>query len=686
MQNADTNADHTAPRLNRRSCLSCYERKIKCDRREPCSNCSKSNERCDYPRSRIRRNRPRRQDPSDSALADRTTNGRRRPGRDDRADIIFVKVAPVVIKENGYLVADHSGKSRFLASDAWANVKTEESNFTDVLLGDGDRASTVSGPSHMYLFPLAGNSIPGTQSWTPEDRAYRRPWVPTPIELETCWHIFLENVDPVVRILHKPTIRNLLDEAQQKGLEGLPKPSIALLLAICFCAMVTLDPWRSRALFNADGNEAMQHCKHAVEHAMAEAQLIQTRDIQVLQAFTLFLTCVQRKNSQPVWTLIGLAIRIATSLGLHQESVNFGLSPFEIEMRRRLWWQLHLLDMRASEDCSYGGVTSIFYESNTRLPLNINDSDLDSSATAPPTEREGLTEMSFSLLRYDVCSATMRMRKLHYPDATSDDAVEGLSSSASSFRKKEALIEELSSYVHQRYLQYFASNPQSPLCALAAETGKLVLTKTRLVAHHKLLQQLAGPGSRDSSPGHMDATIQVPDFFPDSFLEDLFISSVSLLESQVRLSSDSQFAQWRWLLGFYNQWHATSFILSQLCIRLEALRNTTTACSPSVLEKLGRAWRAVEATFAMYQKQDDAYDPDGSSRSARWGPLEFLRQKVEQKLTIAGFDGVWSPNRESLNSYSLSTMPPMECTGDDLAYNTCSADVFNTLGLFTLDL
>lgn len=388
-----------------------------------------------------------------------------------------------------------------------------------------------------------------------------------------------------------------------------------------------------------------------------------------------------------MWTLIGLAIRIATSLGLHQESVNFGLSPFEVEMRRRLWWQLHLLDMRASEDCSYGGVTSIFYESNTRLPLNINDSDLDPSAIAPPTERGGLTEMSFSLLRYDVCSATMRMRKLHYPDAPSDDTVEErLSSSASSFKRKEAMIEELYSYIHQRYLQYFASNPQSPLCVLAAETGKLVITKTRLVAHHKLLQQLAGPGSRDSSPDHMDARIQVPDFFPDSFLEDLFTSSVSLLESQVRLSSDSQFAQWRWLLGFYNQWHATSFVLSQLCIRLDALRNTTTTCSPSILEKLGRAWRAVEATFAMYQKQDDAYDPNGSSRSARWGPLEFLRQKVEQKLSMAGFDGLWSPSSETLNAYSMSTMSPMEGTGDDLGYNACSADVFNTLGLFTLDL
>lgn len=387
-----------------------------------------------------------------------------------------------------------------------------------------------------------------------------------------------------------------------------------------------------------------------------------------------------------MWTLIGLAIRIATSLGLHQESVNFGLSPYEVEMRRRLWWQLHMLDMRASEDCSYGGVTSIFYESNTRLPLNINDSDLDPSATVPPMECEGLTEMSFSLLRYDICSAAVRMRKLHYPDASSDEPIEeGLSSAATSFRKKEALIEELSSHIHQRYLQYFASNPQSSLCVLAAEAGKLVITKIRLIAHHKLLQQLGGPGTRDSSPGQIEASIQVPEFFPDSFLEGLFASSVSLLESQVHLASDSQLAQWHWLLGFYNQWHATSFVLSQLCVRLDALHNTDPESSSSIREKLERAWRAVEATFAMYQKHDDAYDQDVSSRSTRWGPLELLRQKVEQKLVLAGFDSLWRPGSDALGSCNLSAISTMNGTGDDLEY-TCNADVFNTLGLFTLDL
>lgn len=47
--------------------------------------------------------------------------------------------------------------------------------------------------------------------------------------------------------------------------------------------------------------------------------------------------------------MIGIAVRIAQRLGLHAESYNKEFSPFEAEMRRRLWWQIVLLDSRIGE-------------------------------------------------------------------------------------------------------------------------------------------------------------------------------------------------------------------------------------------------------------------------------------------------------------------------------------------------
>lgn len=72
--------------------------------------------------------------------------------------------------------------------------------------------------------------------------------------------------------------------------------------------------------------------------------------------------------------MIGLALRIATSMGLHRDGSNFGLSPFECEVRRRLWWHLMLIDIRTSEDFASNPYP---YTNNcVRVPANIDDEDM----------------------------------------------------------------------------------------------------------------------------------------------------------------------------------------------------------------------------------------------------------------------------------------------------------------------
>ncbi|KAM3447219.1 hypothetical protein MY3296_008955 [Beauveria thailandica] len=84
-------------------------------------------------------------------------------------------------------------------------------------------------------------------------------------------------------------------------------------------------------------------------------------------------------------------------MGLHRDGASFGLCPLEIKIRRRLWWHICLLDIRSSE---YHGCEPIVDDSkfDTRMPLNINDSDLTRDMTEPPAEREGTTEMTFCLI------------------------------------------------------------------------------------------------------------------------------------------------------------------------------------------------------------------------------------------------------------------------------------------------
>src|SRR4051812_29475879 len=76
-----------------------------------------------------------------------------------------------------------------------------------------------------------------------------------------------------------------------------------------------------------------------------------------------------------VWILLGMVIRIAQSVGLHRDPSNFSVSPFESEMRRRLWWHIVSLDLRTGEDT--GLIAScIHLTSDTKLPLAVNDNAL----------------------------------------------------------------------------------------------------------------------------------------------------------------------------------------------------------------------------------------------------------------------------------------------------------------------
>lgn len=86
-------------------------------------------------------------------------------------------------------------------------------------------------------------------------------------------------------------------------------------------------------------------------------------------------------------------------MGLHRDGETLGLSPFECEMRRRLWWQIVVLD---SKYALFSGLTHSMLprNSDTQLPRNVNDADFFPSGTEPIRDRDGPTEMIFCLLTY----------------------------------------------------------------------------------------------------------------------------------------------------------------------------------------------------------------------------------------------------------------------------------------------
>jgi hypothetical protein len=117
-------------------------------------------------------------------------------------------------------------------------------------------------------------------------------------------------------------------------------------------------------------------------------------------------------------------------------------------MRRRLWWHICLLDTRAAEDHGADpSFTEAFYDA--RLPLNINDDDISPETKETPKERQGTTEMTFCLIRFELSAASRRMN-FAGPGPTPC----GFKRPQTTLEERERMIEETHKRIDALYLQY----------------------------------------------------------------------------------------------------------------------------------------------------------------------------------------------------------------------------------------
>lgn len=315
-------------------------------------------------------------------------------------------------------------------------------------------------------------------------------------------------------------------------------------------------------------------------------------------------------------------------------------------MRRRLWWELRMLDFRASEDC---GTAICTIESNTQLPLNISDSDLDMSADHPPKEHDGVSEMSYSLLRYEILSAmslVMNSRQARC-DPLSDP-----------IQTREQAITEVCIHIQRKYIQHLDSNNSSSIFRLFAEAGRLALAKIRLQAHYVFLQRIA--------PWPCD--LVYPQAGP--LLEELFQSSIMIMENYTRLALDRGLEPWRWHIRQYMQWHALSFVMSQLRLRTDMLIKERANLSLSMAllpEPLQRAWHVIELVFSQQCDHGHCSYGDNSNQMRNSGPwrlLQRVRQRIRIKLDPAATaDGLHLPSDEedfATHQPGLERMEPGE--------------------------
>ncbi|KAH8422302.1 uncharacterized protein LDX57_000060 [Aspergillus melleus] len=597
----------SAPKL--RSCVVCRARKVRCDKLSPCSNCRRANIACVIPSAhRSPRWARRLEHVANDAAAQpepaatqamerlRTLENlvKELRGQLEQANAAVARSAAGSFGVNspdsthdrdgdslrglsgrttqnnvqdqfGRLVVQDNDRSRYVSSGFWSRVNDE----IDGLKIDGEHLNFEDyGTSEDESSP---GKPPSTQELerTPSDRhafLFRHNLNPSAVDLRELHplpsqtpyflDVFSENVNSIVRIVHGPTVAKMMRDLRGQPMSSLTPSNEALMFAIYYATITSLEEEEIMTSFGATKSDLNLKYRLGLEHALAKADFLNAPNLVLVQALAIFL-CVARRYDSPrfVWMMAGIAIRMAQALGLQRDGTHFKhLTPYEIGMRRRAWWVLCLIDVRASED--QGTDYTIAYGSfDTKLPLNLNEADFGPETTEMPPAREGLTDMTLPLVSYETCNLMKEMMTRSVNDG------------ASSMEEQERLLGEIYAKMDQGYLRYSVGSDDIAYWAIVVST-RLVMAKMTLLIYLPILSPSAG------------------EQFSETTRAKLFVAAIEIAEYNHALNAEPACRHWRWVFQTYIHWYAIVFLLLEINRR---------SWSPLV----ERAWAALHSQWLI---------------------------------------------------------------------------------------
>ncbi|KAJ5465525.1 hypothetical protein N7530_009312 [Penicillium desertorum] len=362
------------------------------------------------------------------------------------------------------------GNSIYLDNNLWTSVSNELPNAADVL-GDG----SDNGTNNFAQDVSDDHAILSTSA----TKKVLTELHPSPLNIFKLWQAFLENVNPLTKIIHAPTVQQQILDAMSDLLK-VSREIEALMFAIYCIALVSLQAEDVEESFGESKKALLSKCRRGAQLAFKNASLLRTSSSVVLQAFMLYLLCM-RSFSDPhtVWTLCGIAVRIAQRIGVHRDGSAHGLSVFETEMRRRIWFQLMIIDATSAQFCGVAS-TPLPTTIDVQPPMNANDSDLDPRMTEPACEKPGPTEMIFVLARRAFGKWLLRLSNQVESSNTGPWAF--LSSPSMSLKDKDKTIDGLEAHMEDTFLRH--CDKSIPLHMATTMMVRSAIYYTRMMAHH----------------------------------------------------------------------------------------------------------------------------------------------------------------------------------------------------------
>ncbi|KAF2210913.1 hypothetical protein CERZMDRAFT_69136 [Cercospora zeae-maydis SCOH1-5] len=507
------------------TCIQGQKKKIKCDRHFPCGQCSRSNLAC-VPSQRKPRTRHAGRRAVDSELRSRIS-----------------KLEDLVETLSGE-EEDDLEQSPLTSPTPPVARPVDAASSADLL---------ICPPGSIFVMPGA----------LPE---------PSPDVESQLYNIFFANIDPVFKLLHRPTILPFLNYGNDYlKLSAQALPNKALKAAIWFASVTSLQDTDCYGRFGVARSDLLARFRRHCDVALAQADLINASDLATLQAAVLYIAASRQTDaSRRPWTLTALVIRVAQGMGLQHEGSNT-TTPYEREQRRRLWHQIRVLDAFSSIDRGTEILLPLSSFS-TPPPANANDDDFSENTSSITDREDGLGDMTFTMMCNKATTLNMAL----------------LSPGQDTWQRRFESTQAFSKDINERYLRFCDRSRPYDRFLLAVGHSMIASSILRAV---RPMQKLTG-----SVPPRVDSPFVVQ-------------LAVNTLKAGEMIYQDPEAEGWRWI--FWVQWHALAVALAGLC----SVRDTELART---------AWSLVEK---CYDRNSSAVAD--TRNGMLWRPIEKLYKKAQ---------------------------------------------------------
>ncbi|GKZ25640.1 hypothetical protein AbraCBS73388_001284 [Aspergillus brasiliensis] len=412
------------------SCAPCRQRKLKCNRAQPCENCIKRGDAtsCSYAQANVRKKNPpqlsassspddmqNRIDRLENLVLSLMTNGSQASGpaaalaaisgnssstgsvphdgdvdiEDDAPNAPEESDTEQVTKSFGIMKVDNN-KSWYFSEAHWATVMndiTEVRNFFQTHKKQYEEQAQKLEATKMPTDVSGSALLFGATK--PLTRAEIMSSLPSKYTTDMLIERYFSCYDPSTHILHGPTF-----QAQYNRHWEDPSQTCTVWIAMLF-AMMRL----AMLSYHRDGDEPPEFRGKSLDMAGTfrnlVAQCLTLADFtksypNLIESLIFHLhgdLCQTREADVSVWVLVGVITRLAMRMGYHRDSKMFpNITPFLGEMRRRVWSFVRQADLLCSSQMGLPNMIRTS-DTDTELPRNLYDDDFDENCKELPPSR-----------------------------------------------------------------------------------------------------------------------------------------------------------------------------------------------------------------------------------------------------------------------------------------------------------